>query len=320
MNVNLKFENVDNIYVYDDYTIEQIHNRKYIFPKERSKRKIANVIDNLNMLLTSILNIGKKAYFYEVINDFEIIEFAKKFGLFGFMADMPINKLYVLDDIVYFRDYNFKTSTNAISKLELTDYINMFMPKATKKEINKLTENVKNKIILDETDDIEEKTLSKISESTIYSTNYAEPVDEIIYYARELYKTLFEYIENKNKSKFPAIADSHNTILNINKLSSGKLNIKYFYLKQIIDLYFSMQLSQEIRLLKICNFCSKAFIAKNPKAEYDTPQCKNKANVYKSRGKIISRNSINTGDEIIAKIPNQRLSESIIKDLNQRIK
>ena len=36
---------------------------------------------------------------------------------------------------------------------------------------------------------------------------------------------------------------------------------------------------------QICNFCEKAFIANNPKAEYDTPQCKNKANVYKSRNK-----------------------------------
>ena len=44
-------------------------------------------------------------------------------------------------------------------------------------------------------------------------------------------------------------------------------------------------MGQDVRLLKICNFCNKAFIAKNPKAEYDTYNCKNKANVYKSRAK-----------------------------------
>ena len=74
------------------------------------------------------------------------------------------------------------------------------------------------------------------------------------------------------------------------------------YLKQAIDISYSMQMAQDVRLLKICNFCEKAFIANNPKAEYDTPQCKNKANVYKSRGKTISRNVIQTEDGIIAKV------------------
>ena len=56
-------------------------------------------------------------------------------------------------------------------------------------------------------------------------------------------------------------------------------------LKQYIDYYFAKTVAKDINLLKICKFCNKAFIANNPKAEYDTPQCKNKANVYKSRAK-----------------------------------
>lgn len=71
-----------------------------------------------------------------------------------------------------------------------------------------------------------------------------------------------------------------------------------------------MQMAQDVRLLKICNFCEKAFIANNPKAEYATPPCKNKANVYKSRGKIISRNVIHTYDRIAVKISSQELSDS----------
>lgn len=33
------------------------------------------------------------------------------------------------------------------------------------------------------------------------------------------------------------------------------------YLKQAIDISYSMQMAQDVRLLKICNFCEKAFIA-----------------------------------------------------------
>ena len=91
-----------------------------------------------------------------------------------------------------------------------------------------------------------------------------------------------------------------------------------FNLKQVIDLAFSIQLARDVRLLKICNFCNNAFIANNPKAEYDTPQCKNKANVYKSRGKTISRHVIHTDNGIAVKMPSQELSDSTIKRLRKK--
>ena len=68
---------------------------------------------------------------------------------------------------------------------------------------------------------------------------------------------------------------------NIYPLVQDALPKKITSLKQFIDFYFARIVSQDVNLLKICKFCNKAFIANNPKAEYDTPQCKNKANVYK---------------------------------------
>lgn len=62
------------------------------------------------------------------------------------------------------------------------------------------------------------------------------------------------------------------------------------------------------------------FVYENPllhQAEYDTPQCKNKANVYKSRGKVISPRVIHTGDGIAVKTPGKELSDSIIKKLKR---
>ena len=56
-------------------------------------------------------------------------------------------------------------------------------------------------------------------------------------------------------------------------------------LKQAIDLSFVFMLCSEKNPLKICKHCGKVFHAKNPKAEYCSPQCRNQANVYKSREK-----------------------------------
>lgn len=44
-------------------------------------------------------------------------------------------------------------------------------------------------------------------------------------------------------------------------------------------------LCSEKNPLRICKHCGKVFYAKNPKAEYDSSQCRNQANVYKSRNK-----------------------------------
>ena len=74
-----------------------------------------------------------------------------------------------------------------------------------------------------------------------------------------------------------------NLYTNIDNLHNNEIGLVYGYLKQAIDLNFLVNLSQDTIMLKICKFCHKAFIPKNSKAEYDTPQCKNKANVYSFR-------------------------------------
>ena len=157
-----------------------------------------------------------------------------------------------------------------------------------------------------------------MNEKLIYSINYGESVDLIIYYARDLYKALYELIDSKYTVKFPALSNIHHLATNIDGLSNAEIELNVFNLKQVIDLAFSIQLAQDVRLLKICNFCNNAFIANNPKAEYDTPQCKNKANVYKSRGKHLSRNVVHTENGIAVKIPSQELSDSLIKRLKKK--
>ena len=75
-------------------------------------------------------------------------------------------------------------------------------------------------------------------------------------------------------------------------------------------------MGQDVRLLKICNFCNKAFIAKNTKTEYDTYNCKNKANVYKSRAK--SSNMVHTYKGMAVKLPSDDISDDLAKNLTKR--
>ena len=128
----------------------------------------------------------------------------------------------------------------------------------------------------------------------------------ILNYARSLYKNLISTLDNKPLTiKLPFLSVNHLEHKIDDLYYNNSFGFTINYLKQAIDISYSMQMAQGIRLLKICNFCEKAIIANNPKAENDTPQCKNKANVYKSRGKTISRNVIHTDDGIEVKITGQ---------------
>lgn len=47
----------------------------------------------------------------------------------------------------------------------------------------------------------------------------------------------------------------------------------------------TIMLTDENSSLKVCKHCGKAFVATRSNMEFDTPQCENQYNVYKSRAK-----------------------------------
>ena len=56
-------------------------------------------------------------------------------------------------------------------------------------------------------------------------------------------------------------------------------------LKLAIDTMFALNETTERKTVKMCKHCGKPFSSENLKAEYCSPQCRNQANVYKSRAK-----------------------------------
>ncbi len=311
MKTNIRLESSQFCYVYSKYKIEEINDRKYIMPEENASKKTISITEHIDELLVETLNIGKKEFFREPIQEFELLNYFAKYGSFGFMIDLAINKYFILDDKVAIRDAFYITKKENLDFINIDEYLKFFLPKLNKREINSLIKKCKD--VASDTRK-EDYLTSIINEYLIYSEHYAEPVELILNYARSLYKNLISTLENKPLTmKLPFLSVNHLTH-NIDDLYyNNSFGFTINYLKQAIDVYYSMQIAQDVILLKICNFCEKAFIANNPKAEYDTPQCKNKANVYKSRGKTISRNVIYNDNEIAVKMPSQELSNSLIK-------
>ena len=142
---------------------------------------------------------------------------------------------------------------------------------------------------------MEKYILSDVNKLLAGSNLYCEPLDMFILYAKYLYN-LLNNISNEDNHAIDELLKQFE--VNSIKLSLSRKDTLYVEfqitcLKQYIDYYFAKTVAKDINLLKICKFCNKAFLAVNPKTEYDTPQCKNKANVYKSRSKIRKRQDLN---------------------------
>ena len=303
MKTNLRLESSSFCYVYSKYKIEEINGKRYVMPEEKATKKAVSITEHIDDLLIETLNIGKKQFFKESIEDFELLNYYAKYGSFGFMIDLAINKYFVLDEKVAVRDPFYINRKENVDFINTEEYLKFFLPKLNKREINSLIKKCKDVASNNRKEDY---LTSILNEYLIYSEHYAEPLELVLNYARSLYKNLISTLDNKPLTmKLPFLTVNHLTH-NIEDLYyNNSFGFTINYLKQAIDISYSIQMAQDVRLLKICNFCEKAFIANNPKAEYDTPQCKNKANVYKSRGKIISHNVIQTDGGIEVKITGQ---------------
>ena len=53
----------------------------------------------------------------------------------------------------------------------------------------------------------------------------------------------------------------------------------------MIQMVFSLMLTDESRPIRSCKHCGRAYIAEHPNAAFCGPRCKNQYNVYKHRDK-----------------------------------
>ena len=290
MDLNFYANEGHNLYKFAKYNIETINNRKYIVADSSTKNHSsgAPLIDleedfSINALV-DLLNIGKSAVYEENNLEEQIINFVNTYSTLGLMNDFPINKYFCLDEKIVLKDYNYIGNSDCTTILDRKEYFKIFFPKCTDKELNELIEKA---IKLTETSAMEKYITSDLNKLLIGSNWYCEPLDMFVQYVKYMYNLLnsITISEDLNISELLGQFEVNHLRMLLNQKGTVSIEFPITSLKQFIDFYFARTVSRDVNLLKICKFCNKAFIANNPKAEYDTPQCKNKANVYKSRAK-----------------------------------
>ena len=290
MSLNFSAFEGKNIFKFAKYEIKEIGKTKYIVPDSINKKHSSGAPlidiekDFEESILIDLLNIGKLAFYNE--NDIEksIIDFVNKYSTLGLINDLPLNKYFFLDDKIVLKDYNYIGNSDLTTVVDRKKYFKLFFPACDESQIKDLINEATK---LTETPAMEKYILSDVNKLLAGSNLYCEPLDMFIQYAKYLY-SLLNNISNEDNYNIDELLkqfEINNIKMSLSRKDTLAVEFQITCLKQYIDYYFAKTVAKDINLLKICKFCNKAFLAVNPKAEYDTPQCKNKANVYKSRAK-----------------------------------
>lgn len=290
MNLNFSAFEGKNIFKFAKYDIKEINKKKYIFPDSINKEPSSGAPlidiekDFEESILIDLLNIGKLAFYNETDLEKSVLDFVNKYSTLGLINDLPLNKYFFLDDKIVLKDYNYIGNSDLTTVVDRKKYFKLFFPTCDDNQIKELINEVTK---LTETPAMEKYILSDVNKLLAGSNLYCEPLDMFIQYAEYLY-SLLNNISNEDNYKIDELLkqfEINNIKMSLSRKETLSVEFQITCLKQYIDYYFAKTVAKDINLLKICKFCNKAFIANNPKAEYDTPQCKNKANVYKSRSK-----------------------------------
>lgn len=285
---------------YSGYQGEYIDDEYYLVPQvNMNLREVYDMFSQIDSALVDLLNFGRMCMDTDSENTKFICAhtFAERYGFLGFMLDAPVDPDFLLNNEVTLKENNFVSKKR---KLKIEDYFKLFFPKATKEELSYSIED--GKIVINSTSDLQNLLKqTSIKNQFIYSSFYCEKIDWFVEYAKKMY-TIFKKVNDLSNRTLRDFDEYKARELINNYNVSGipyRINItgrtpeicwQPNSLKQALDMYFGFVLCDKNKTIRICKHCGKVFYAQNPKAEYDSSQCRNQANVYKSRNKKKNEN------------------------------
>lgn len=275
---------------YSDYEVKkQAFGDDYIRPKKNSKPIRYKISDVADEMIIDYINLGK-AFELEPSNKRELtIEFVKKYGLIGVISYMPLNSNFISSEKV------FLDKSNDLGMEEIwniKEYLEYFFPFDLKKKFEFKKDEIY-AIRNEETTDEEVFWGGNREFSISFSRYYAEKLEDIGIVANRVYNKFiaahdFDFKTPYKERNFKGLDFFKARNITVNaKAGEDNFSLQWVFnsLASALDTIVLVKICDKNQPLRICKFCGKLFIAENVRAEYCSPQCRNKANVYKSRAK-----------------------------------
>ena len=258
----------------------------YIVPTAAASINIYNPLQDIDNLLIDSLNIGRL-----LISEnpdmpkikLEILSYAKRYGLLGFMVSFPLSMDFLENKDVLLGK-NMLTSEQT---MKTKDYLNLFMPF---EKMAVTSNSVSSENALPVTMFMDRPLVYEIA----FGKLYGEKFEWMSKFFSELYThfgAAFFYSKTDNmleKSLHSSIVDAFKMYglgFRIKMLDKPTLIWDFSSLKNTIETLYGFYLADADRPLRLCKHCGKIFISRNSKAEFCRIPCRNQFNVYKSRRK-----------------------------------
>lgn len=290
---------------YSKYNIKKKDDKFYILPDKNAIPNTYDPFEFKNEILRDLLIIGKTSLDDEAYKfgdskltttvqskkeNFQklVLDFVSNYGLLGNFRYLP-------------KDYNFMDNENipvvlgyenTTTAKEFESRYFGFDSKINWTRAMKLNDFSRNAGL----DDYFKQTEGDRLDDIIFSRNYAETVSEIIDFAvgifyKKLLVCAFLYDDVSDD-----IREDYENSITAHKLEktsisygieNGQVKFKWNFmsLSAIIETMLLLNETSGRTEVKLCKHCKTPFIAENIKAEYDTPQCRNKENINKSRNR-----------------------------------
>ena len=274
----------------------------YITPALTAKPSVYDPMKDTKAMVVDALNVGRLAMKGggEAVPKQEILEFVTKYGLLGFMTALPTTPHFMDYEAVYIPKNHFIKE----EMMSTEKYLSLFFP-FIKPDIYKDKGKVQWDVSAAPHEDKSVVAMiMTFSDSNVpmamrmsFLREYAERVDWLATQFRDLAFTFvssylyyedYDHIDETTRniyrqgiSAFGSIAPTYHIAL----YDKPTIVWDFYSLLLGVQMMFSFAMVDEKNPLRTCKHCGKIFIAGHTNAAFCSPECKNKFNVYKGRGK-----------------------------------
>ncbi len=266
----------------------------YLVPARDAKPEIYDPLKDAEQMVLDALNIGALQMNRKgdaVVRE-AIMDFISRYGLLGFLTALPTTPSFMDYEAVYLPKNHFIRAES----MSTQDYLALFFPFA-KLDMQKRGTDSRWDLTGDRAMMSLALTMWDAPQAVAMSfqREYAERYDWLAQQFKDLafsfyssflyyndYNTLDETTRDlyrQGMGAFGGIAPTYRIAL----LDRPTIIWDFHSLLLCLQMMFSFMLTDEESALKACKRCNRIFVASRPNAEFCSPQCKNRYNVYKSR-------------------------------------